>query len=440
MPADASLEELLQAIRTDGAERVAQRYKHDVLPRRLLIDLYSKHAELEVLRFLALYPTVPSQILEDLTASCDDPSVQAAAAANPRCSQLMLVRMARHGGSAVRKALAAHRQLSPKVVGDLLRDSNLQVRIALASNPSIPSNFQQMLLADEAPAVRAALATATKLPEELLAALADDPSAVVRAVAIARSKASSTLLSQWAAGESIDVQRLLLTRKKLPTDALNALSVSNDPRVLDAVDLQLEPTPQVLLERAMSECDAVRIHTASQAHLPEEIQQRLANDPLPDVRTALAKNPNLSPSIALRIATSRERDACIALAQNNHLSAATLRELCHHELDEVRLQLAYRDDLAPEQIDWLVNQHDDLNIIGHLALRGVVYTQTHRERCEQLLEQKAPAMRRFAAASHHLDADQKKRLMADPAPSVRQALGENQSLNRAERTPFFKDE
>jgi hypothetical protein len=439
MPADVQLEELLEAIHEQGPEKVVQQYKRNLLPSRLLIDLYSDYPELDVLRFLALYPTVPSQVLEDLTDFCLDPAVQAAAATNPRCSQLMLVRMAQRGGAAVRKALAAHRQLSPKLTGDLLRDPSLHVRTALASNSAIKSNYQTMLLADESPAVRAALATVAKLPEEILQTLSEDASAVVRAVIFAQSKASPELLAEWAQSESAEVQHLLITRSKLPSAALTALSFSNDPIVLDAVDPQVAPAPHTLLARAESELEAIRLRTAKREDLPEEIQHVLANDPLIDVRVALASNPSITSEIAMCIATSHDRPACLALAKNANLPEEASLELCHHELDDVRLQMAYRDDLTVQHIDTLINQHNDINLVGHLAMRGVTYTGTSTERCEQLIQQKAPSFRRFAAGSRHLTTAQKKMLRSDPAAEVRLTLCANDSLTESELTALTSD-
>lgn len=439
MPADVQLEELLEAIQKDGPEKVVQAYKRNLLPSRLLIDLYTDYPERENLLFLALYPTVPSSVLEDLIDSCLDPAVQAAAATNPRCSQLMLIRMAQRGEPAVRKALAAHRQLSPKLATDLLRDPSLLVRAALAGNAAVPSTTQTMLATDEAPAVRAALATVARLPDEILHTLSDDDSAVVRAALYALSKVSPELITSWAQSDSVEIQRLLLTRSKLPATAQRALSYSTDPVVLDAVDDAVDLAAHTLLARAESDSEAVRLRTAKRAGLPEEIQHVLASDPLQDVRVALASNPAIATEIALCIATSNDHPACLALAENPGLPPEAALELCHHELDDVRLRMAYRDDLTADQIDILVNRHDDINLVGHLALRGATYTGTSAERCDELLQQKAPTFRRFAAGSRHLTGAQKRALTADPAAGVRLALCANSALTKQDLGALVSD-
>ena len=125
MPAQVEKKELLSAIRKEGARKVVQHYRHNLLPSRVLIDLYSENPEREVLLFLALYPTVPSQVLEDLADSCRDPEIQAAAATNPRCTHLLLIRMAREGGAPVRAALAANKLQSGKITTELLNDPSV---------------------------------------------------------------------------------------------------------------------------------------------------------------------------------------------------------------------------------------------------------------------------------------------------------------------------
>ena len=90
-------------------------------PAAFLIELYGDYPEHDVILFLALYPTVPSQILEDLTEAYPEPDILAAAAVNPRCTHLLLIRMAREGGAPVRAALAANKQQNAKITASLLK-------------------------------------------------------------------------------------------------------------------------------------------------------------------------------------------------------------------------------------------------------------------------------------------------------------------------------
>ncbi len=430
MPADITKEELLDAIRKDGARKVAQQYRRNLLPSRVLIDLYTEHPEREVLLFLALYPTVPSQVLEDLGDACSDPEIQAAIATNPRCTHLLLVRMAREGGAPVRAALAANKLQNAKITAELLNDPNLLVRAALAGNGAINNNYRIALALDPEPAVRCALAGTAKLPPELIHTLSADPSAVVRTNLYAHGKVDAETLLGWARSDDVEALRLMLKRSKPAPKIVAALSLSPDPEVQQAVKPLHEPTPPELLARAEAEDETLRLEAARHEPLPAEVQHVLAADPTAEVRATLGANPSIDDEVALRIAASNDPIACQALAANPQLPDAAKVELCHHESDEVRLQMAYRNDLTDELLDILVNRQDDLSLIGHLALRGVTYPGIAPERLEQLLAHRRPSLRAFAAAAEQLTHAQVRKLMRDDSAGVRLALCANPILTR----------
>jgi hypothetical protein len=439
LPAEIKLEELLEAIRKDGPRKVVQQYRHNLLPSRVLIDLYSEHPEHDVLLFLALYPTVPSQVLEDLAEACTVPEIQAAAATNPRCTHLLLIRMAREGGAPVRAALAANKLLNPKITAELMSDSNLFVRIALAGNGSINDAYRTALAHDPEPGVRTALAGTAKLSDEVVHSLSADHSAVVRANLYGYGKVSPEMLLSWAESDDVEAQRLLLTRNKPKPEIVKALRLSPDGVVQEAIKDLYEPTKADLLARAESDDEFQRLETAKLETLPAEIQHVLANDAVAEVRVALAGNPGIDEDVALRIAASNDTPACEALARNPNLPEAGKVELCHHESDSVRLSMAYRDDLTDELLDILVNQNEDLNLIGHLALRGIVFSGTKPELLDQLLAQKRPSLHAFAAGAAQLTHAQVRKLMRDNAPSVRLALCDNPILTRMAMEELSKD-
>ncbi|VGO14689.1 hypothetical protein PDESU_03257 [Pontiella desulfatans] len=439
MPAEIKTDELLEAIRKDGPRKVVQQYRHNLLPSRVLIDLYSEHPERDVLLFLALYPTVPSQVLEDLAEACPDPEIQAAAANNPRCSHLLLVRMAREGGAPVRAALAANKLQNSKITAELLNDSNLFVRAALAGNGGIGANYRTALALDPEPMVRNALAGATKLPPELAHALSADESAVVRANLYAYGKVEPETLLGWAESDDAEAQRLMLARSKPTPEIVKALSLSPDSVVQEAIKELYEPTGSELLARAESDDEALRLETARREDLPAEIQHVLANDAQAEVRAALAGNPSIDEEVALCIAASNDPVSCEALAQNAALPDSGKVELCHHESEAVRIRMAYRDDLTDELFDILVNDDEHLNVIGHLALRGIRFAGTKPERLDKLLEQKRPSLHRFAAAAAMLTHAQVRKLMRSPCAEVRLALCDNPILTHAAVEELTRD-
>ncbi|MBN2684003.1 MAG: hypothetical protein JXR40_01875 [Pontiellaceae bacterium] len=428
MPAEIEKEELLEAIRKDGPRKVVQQYRHNLLPSRTLVELYGEHPEREVLLFLALYPTVPSQVLEDLTEAYPDPEILAAAALNPRCGHLLLVRMAREGGAPVRAALAANKQQNNKITAALVNDPNLFVRAALAGNASIAPSYRYALALDPEPSVRAALATAGKLPDELAHTLAADSSVVVRANTYGFAKVEEPLLLGWANSDNAEAQRLILTRKNLSEDVVRSLCQSPDSVVQKEAFSQYTPTESEWLARAESENQEQRLDAAGYAELPVAIQHLLANDPSAEVRVALASNPTIDDEVARWFAASNDAESCLALAENPALSDAVKIELCHHELEDVRMRMAYRDDLTHEQLEILVNEREGLNLIGHLALRGVRFSGTKPELIDRLLALRRPSLHAFAAASEELTNVHVHKLMRSESAQVRLALCENPVL------------
>ncbi|MBN2785575.1 MAG: hypothetical protein JXR25_12195 [Pontiellaceae bacterium] len=439
MPAEIEKEELLKAIRKDGPHKVVQQYRHNLLPSRLLIDLYGENPERDVLLFLALYPTVPSQVLEDLTEAYPDPDILAAAAVNPRCTHLLLVRMARDGGTPVRAALAANKQQNNKITARLITDDSLLVRAALAGNGAIANNFRATLAQDPEPGVRSALAGSSKLPTELVHALSSDESAVVRTEIYGLANVDSEFLLGWANSDNPEAQRLLLTRSKLDPEVIEALALSPDPEVQQAIRPLRTPTPAEWLAKAESEEEAFRIEAAVADDLPPEIQHQLAGDPSSEVRTALAGNPAIDEEVALWIAASNDTQSCEALAANPGLTDPVKIELCHHEHEVVRLRMAYRDDLTNELLDILVNQHGDLKLIGHLALRNISYPGIKPELIEQLLAHRRPSLQAFAAQAGALSDAQVRKLIRNDFASVRLALCGNPILTAAALEELSRD-
>ncbi len=439
MPAQIEKSELLEAIRKDGPRKVVQQYRHNLLPSRVLIELYGDNPEKDVLLFLALYPTVPSQVLEDLTEAYPEPEILAAAAVNPRCTHLLLVRMASRGGSQVRAALAANKQQNTKITATLLNDPNLLVRAALAGNSAIGTNFKYALALDPEPCVRAALGSTGKLPDELVHALSADESAVVRANLFGFGKVDEGMLLGWARSDDPEAQRLLLSRAKLKDNIIQALCLSPDAEVQESAGAQHTPSASEWLAKAESELVSQRIEAARFEGLPVEIQHVLANDPNAEVRIALAANPTIDEEVALWFAASNDRGSCESLAGNPALTNTVKIELCHHEQEEVRLCMAYRDDLTDEQLNILVNKRESMNVIGHLALRGIRFAGTKPDLIDRLLAHKRPSLHAFAAAAEQLTDTHVRKLLRDDSAQVRLALCDNPVLTRAAIEELSRD-
>jgi hypothetical protein len=429
MSISIEIQDLLEALQTKGPKEVVQQYRHNLLPSRLLIDLYSNHPEPEVLKFLALYPTVPSQLLQSITDECTDPEVLSLAASNPRCSHNLLIKMAREGSAEVRMALGANKLHSQKVTSELINDPNLFVRAALAANPAISKPYQCALALDPEPSVRLALAATPKLEPELAHALSEDDSAVVRAHLYAYGKVDENILLGWALSDDLEAQRLLLTRNGVTNEMMESLCLSPYTVIQEIAQQHHEPLPHELLARAESDSEAIRIEVAKRELLPPEIQHLLASDPKMAVRVALAQNPEIDEEVALFIAASNDPETCMALARNPYVPQQVKVELCHHDDPAVRLQMAYRNDLSPDLLDILINQNSDLDVVAHLAFIGLKCTITGPDMLDRIIPSRRTSMRLFAAHSEQLEERHAAALIHDPKPEVRKALCENPTLS-----------
>ena len=105
----------------------------------------------------------------------------------------------------------------------------------------------------------------------------------------------------------------------------------------------------------------------------------------------------------------------------------------------MRLRVAYRNDLTEEQLGILVNERDSMNIIAHLALRGISFAGTNEAILEPLLFHRRPSLRAFAASAEQLTDGQVRKLMHDDAAQVRLALCTNPILTHAALEELAKD-
>jgi hypothetical protein len=86
-----------------------------------------------------------------------------------------------------------------------------------------------------------------------------------------------------------------------------------------------------------------------------------------------------------------------------------------------------------------VNERESLNLIGHLALRGVRFSGTTPELIDRLLAQRRPSLHAFAAASEELTNAHVHKLLRSDSPQVRLALCDNPVLTSAALEKLAKD-
>jgi hypothetical protein len=436
-------EDLVAQIDELGVEATVRAHRKPPLLTRILRDLYDLYHDQDVyLSFLAHYPLIPSDLADQIASTLDPNKVDIAIglAGNPRCPQQSLHRLTKHPNVAVRHALAANPNLTPKEFQVLIEDENEFVRANLAQNSALPNPLQFILADDASTAVRIALSERKNLDTDVAVHLANSDDTLVSAATILNFSLDEELLQLWADLNKQHQQLLLLKRSKaLPAPVYAALRISPHSFVSRTALKGSELSGPEMLFLAESEDTRDRIFLAEQPHLPTSIQRLLAQDTSPRVRRRLAGNFAIHEAIALHIAASNDLNAIRTLAKNRATSDATLRELCQHPDDDIALLVAYRDDLAEEHYDLLINHRETLTVAEHLAYQEVRYDQLSPMVAQQLATHPAPSVRAFAARSASLNDATRNLLLKDPSPQVRLKLANNPKLSEGQLRTLQQD-
>lgn len=419
MAAEITAKKLLVQIRDEGVAETVQVYRKNLLSSRTLIELFENEPDRDARLFLATYPTVPSALIEWMLETEEDEEVLCALAQNPRTAQPLLIRMVENATPSVQQAMASNKQLGPRECDILSESEDFTVRATLAENPILTAHQQAKLAGDAEPAVRLALAGNKRLDPDVAIKLSEDPSAIVRTQLVTKTKLDDAILQIWADSDDLEKQQLLLERKKRADSIDESLSLSTHAQIRMAALQSREPSPVELMGLAESDSLDDRLFVAELATLPISMQRLLAQDPHPDVRATLATNPHIAEGVALHIISAGDPETCEKLAENSAISPAVITELCHHDVLEVLLRVAYREDLNTHHFSVLVNERQSLPVIKHLAMQGVVFTETNTAMAEQLSISSQPSLRAFAAHSKHLPQTRLLSLSRDPAGKVR---------------------
>ncbi|MGZ0656841.1 hypothetical protein ACWPKO_05680 [Coraliomargarita sp. W4R53] len=436
-------EDLVAQIDELGVEATVRAHRKPPLLTRILRDLYDLyHDQDRYLSFLAHYPLIPSDLAEQIASTLDPKKIEIAIglAGNPRCPQQSLQRLTKHSEVAVRHALAANTNLTPKEFQALVTDKNEFVRATLAQNSALPNPLQFILADDASTAVRVALSERKNLDTDVAVHLANSEDTLVSAATILSYTLDEEVLQLWADQNKQHQQLLLLKRSKtLPAPVQGALRASPHSFVCRTALKGSELTGPEMLYLAESEDTRDRIFLAEQPELPASIQRLLAQDASPRVRRRLAGNNAIHEAISLHIAASNDLNAIRTLAKNTATSDATLSELCQHPDDDIALLVAYRDDLAADHYDLLINHRETLTVAEHLAYQEVGYNNFTEEVAQQLANNEAPSVRAFAARSALLNDATRAALAKDPSPHVRKQLASNPSLSEGQLRSLFDD-
>lgn len=417
----------------DRPDATIRAYRRGGVPPAVLRELAAEAEHPDLRRFLASYPETPARLLEQLAAGDEPEAVREALAAHARAPRAVLMQLAGDPAPRVRQAVAGNRALTPQVALQLAEDASVAVRLALAANPAIPPRTQALLAQDPVPLVRSTLGGQARLDPEAQRLLAETDDPLARAEAIAVAEANDSSLLAWADSDQELAQTGLLLRPSLPGKVLESLCFSTHAGIQRRALERHRLSTDEMLGWSQSEEPSIRILVAGCPGLPPAIQRLLAEDPLADVRQALAEHAELDEAVALQLAEDADPAVPIALALNPRLPEPAVTALCVNPSRIVRKLLAARPDLTEAQIARLLGE-DDEEIAYHLACNQTARPAPPPESSRAWTRHRLPTLRALAAQCP----EHAPELVHDPAPQVAQtalATLETHHRNTATNAP-----
>lgn len=256
------------------------------------------------------------------------------------------------------------------------------------------------------------------------------------------------VLSLARRGGSAVVVRLL-ARGLLAPDQVD----SYDPAVAVAI-ADLVPLADGWARRVAAEPDpAIRAALATTAHVPPDVIATLADDPVLDVVTELAGSPRLTEAMAERLATHPHLGVRRAVASNEHAPARILATLANRRVpaadlcqvcdssgywvaqrwrcdgghldaqDDMDCALAHNPRTPPTAISGFAT-HPATLVRWGLAARTDLPPESYRS----LIQDPIPGIRGEVAENPAVDEGSLRTLAGDPSPDVRRRLAHHPGL------------
>ncbi|MBD0841454.1 hypothetical protein [Streptomyces sp. TRM68416] len=281
----------------------------------------------------------------------------------------------------------------------LVADPEVRRREKLAGCPDLPAEVVRALAAD--PDVRVVAELALWTTAERAAELAEHPHAEVRRAVAANEATPPAVLARLIGGEGMaPAERCVVCDREqtpfahdphcprldcdLPPGAACDGSHESTVHHLREAALRNPATPVAAVVGFADHPSALLRRTlAARADLPPEVAARLALDPVPGVRAALAENPALDEATLRTLADDAHQDVRRSLAHNPHVpfdvlvrpaagtklgatllprveaaSAAEVAELAQSPSAPVRMLVAHRRDLPARIRDALADDSD----------------------------------------------------------------------------------
>ncbi|MFB7945734.1 hypothetical protein ACFC6L_12515 [Kitasatospora phosalacinea] len=339
----------------------------------------------ELLAGLAENPALPADLVDRLVAArhrahelAKRPDLTEAQLDALIAHDAHAVALSRHLPKPVRRRLAAH------------PDPSVRTALVISAAPDEDPDLFERFATDPAPKVRKQLAQSDRTPTDLRAGLAHDPDPDVRAA-----------LAQWWTTAPEPVRRTLLTD---PEGSVRAAACATYFRRLP------HPVPPADLVPALLADPLTRAGAAAHCDPATTDLERLATDPDPDVRRALATHPGLPAALRGRLAAdplARIRLVVLARPDTPAAERAALHDSITGPFEPPG------EDVDEETAFELEMDHIGVGIeLWMLQLPWVTADPLPH------LDSPHPVFRRAAAASPDLPAEARARLLADPDNEV----------------------
>lgn len=364
---------------------------------------------------LAANPSLPADLLDHFVA-CADAELCLDLAERADLSPEQVRTLAARGGTATVIRLIQRRLVTSVEVDT----TDPEIQLALVDQGDAPEEWARALAAHADPSVRRGLAAASGVPADVLTTLAQDQNIEVVAEVARSPRLTASLAARLAEHPHMAVRRAVATNENTPPSLLAALADGAQiplARFCYGCDGTVEPPPgfrchgwhedalidlqyaivanpstppSVAGDFASHLKPYVRWVLALRRDLSQDVYWRLAEDPIPDVRGNVAKNPAIdkslvrrmaldtydvrrqlphNPNIPLDVLTDIASTTKIGPTLLPRIASATpdeVESLCRSPVAAIRMALAERPDLPADVVN-LLAEDADAKVLKSLA-------------------------------------------------------------------------
>lgn len=318
--------EVTLGIRVDNLKKI---------PHNLLLSLME--IEPKVCEDIAHNPTAPGDLLAQAETIAKE-AIHRALLANPNTPPALLAKIAQSGDPEFKEILARHQNTPPEILRSLAGDSDPQVHKNLAGNPSTPKDVVEQLI--------------SRGDDELLyyCSFRKDLSAEAVKELVFKRKAGllQPLLNNYVLDRELQLSLLQLEH--------GALRLAEYPHCAEDILRLLSTWP----------LSCVRGAVACHPQVPEEVLNRLSQDPDCSVRESAARYVR-DPQAQLLLAEDRCESVAVSLLNNPNITEAALKRLAFSNYPSVLIKLASHP-LAPAEALYRLSQNPNQEVRALVAI------------------------------------------------------------------------